>query len=145
MRSVLLIFIVFVGQFFVGCAAKGPKFQTIQKPSQGKSLLYIYRKSAFAGGGVYYDVHITDNNGQDTKIGTLRNGTYLEAVLNPGVITVWAKTESTTSLETQLKPDEIKCVRGSIGMGFLIGRPKLELVDYGTCEAEISETNLSID
>ena len=143
MRKFLLLAVM--AAFFVGCGAKGPQFTTFKQAESGKSLLYVYRGSGFIGGGAYYNVHLKTSN-SDIVMGELRNGGYLETTLEPNQeVEIWAKTEAKASLLLTPAPNETYCVRGGVGIGFFVGRPKLELVSLATCKEEISKTNLSIN
>ncbi|QKF66660.1 DUF2846 domain-containing protein [Arcobacter venerupis] len=129
---------------FTGCGAKGEKFGSFKLPSENKSMLYVYRPSSFIGGGVYYDIHT--NNNKDEIIGTLRNGGFIEKEITPNENTeIWAKTESKASVSIDMKPNETYCVKGGVGVGFLVGRPNLEIVDKTLCEKEIVDTQKSFD
>lgn len=143
----LLILVATLGATFVftGCGAKGEKFGNFKMPSENKSMLYVYRPSSFVGGGVYYDIHANDNN-KDEVIGTLRNGGFIEKEIAPTEnVEIWAKTESKASVSLDMKPNETYCVKGGVGIGFLVGRPNLEIVDRALCEKEIIDTQRSFD
>ncbi|MBE3022154.1 hypothetical protein [Campylobacter sp. 7477a] len=141
MRNLLLL--VLMAVFFVGCGAKGPQFTEFKQVEADKSLLYVYRESVLAGGGVFYDIHV-DTQDTNTTIGTLKHGGYLEAVIEPNIKTeIWAKTEAKETLTITPKAKEIYCVKGGLGIGFFVGHPKLSLVDLETCKKEIAKTQLS--
>lgn len=141
----LLIVTISATFIFTGCGAKGEKFGSFKLPSENKSMLYVYRPSSFMGGGVYYDIHTNDNN-KDEIIGTLRNGGFIEKEITPTENTeIWAKTESKASVSIDMKPNETYCVKGGVGIGFLVGRPNLEIVDKALCEKEIVNTERSFD
>lgn len=53
----------------------------------------------------------------------------------------WQKTEAKSSVTLDLKEGDIQCVKGGVGIGLLIGRPILEIVDLNICKNEILETN----
>ncbi len=143
----LLMLIASIGATFVftGCGAKGEKFGNFKLPSENKSILYVYRPSSFVGGGVYYDIHASYNN-KDEIIGTLRNGGFIEKEMTPTEnIKIWAKTESKSSLSLDMKPNETYCIKSELKIGFLVGKPNLEIVDRALCEKEIVETQRSSD
>lgn len=126
---------------FTGCGAKGEKFGNFKLPSENKSMLYVYRPSSFVGGGVYYDIHV-----KDQFVGTLRNGGFIEKEITPSEnIEIWAKTESKASVSLDMKPNETYCIKGGVGIGFIVGRPNLEIVDKTLCEKEIIDTQRSFD
>lgn len=128
---------------FTGCGAKGKQFSGFQVPEEGKGMVYIYRPSSFVGGGVYYDIKNQNNN--DEVIGTLRNGGYIAKQMTPGEKTLWAKTESTAQVVVNVKENDFVCVKGGVGIGFLVGRPQLNNVDKSICEVEIKDTQESFD
>lgn len=144
----LLVLVVSISATFVftGCGAKGEKFGSFKIPSENNSMVYVYRPSSFIGGGVYYDVHTNDDNNKDEIIGTLRNGGFIEKEITPKENTeIWAKTESKASVSLDMKPNETYCIKGGVGIGFLVGRPNLEIVDKTLCEKEIIDTQRSSD
>lgn len=141
----LLVLVATISATFVftGCGAKGEKFGSFKTPSENNSMLYVYRPSSFVGGGVYYDIHTNDNS-KDEIIGTLRNGGFIEKEITPTEnLEVWAKTEAKASVSLDIKPNETYCVKGGVGIGFLVGRPNLEIVDKTLCEKEIIDTQKS--
>jgi hypothetical protein len=136
---------VAVAIVFTGCGAKGEQFKSFKTPAENKSMLYVYRPSSFVGGGVYYDVHATTSS-SDEIIGTLKNGGFIEKEMTPAEnIEIWAKTESKSSVNLNIKTNEIYCVKGEVGMGLIVGRPYLSIIDKTICEKEIIETNRSYD
>lgn len=144
-KKKLLVLVATIGATFVftGCGAKGEKFGSFKLPTENKSMLYVYRPSSFVGGGVYYDINVNENN-KNEIIGTLRNGGFIEKEITPTEnLEVWAKTESKASVSLDIKPNETYCVKGGVGVGFLVGRPNLEIVDKGLCEKEIKDTQKS--
>ncbi|UFS61834.1 DUF2846 domain-containing protein [Sulfurimonas sp. HSL-3221] len=128
-----------------GCGAKGPTFSKIEKPEKDMGLVYIYRPSSFIGGGIYYDIHVTDQDGNDKVIGTLRNGGYFQYTSQPGEKEFWAKTEAKSSVTIDIEPNKMYCIKGEVGIGFIAGRPHLTVVDNKLCEEEIKDTQLSSD
>ncbi|MCW8821499.1 MAG: DUF2846 domain-containing protein [Sulfurovum sp.] len=128
-----------------GCSAKGPQFSEMQKVEKDKSLIYIYRPSSFVGGGVSYDVHAKKSDGTDEIIGNLKNGGYLQYKTKPTEIEFWAKTESTSSVTLDVQANTMYCIKGEVGIGIIVGRPHLSIVDNALCTQEIKATALCID
>ena len=126
---------------FTGCGAKGPKFTSFEKPKPNEGLVYVYRPSSFVGSGVYYDIHVTNPMTPDFIAGELTNGAYLKIDVPTGESEIWGKTEAKSSVTLDVKDGDIKCVKGSVGMGLFVGRPNLEIVDFETCKSEIIGTN----
>ena len=125
MRRLMLLFVLAL-VLATGCAAM-PKYQEFPKqapvvasPNPDKALVYIFRGSHFIGAGVTYYVM------EDTeRIGALCNGSYFFHYANPGVHTYTAETESKAAVTLDCKPEETYYIEGDVGIGFLIGRPKL--------------------
>ena len=126
---------------FTGCGAKGPKFTEFSKPKPNQGLVYVYRPSGFVGAGVYYDIHVTNPSNPDFIAGELTNGSYLEIDVPKGESEIWGKTEAKSSVTLDIKEGDIQCVRGGVGIGLIVGRPILEVVDFEKCKSEILETN----
>ncbi|MGF6148032.1 Protein of uncharacterised function (DUF2846) [Kingella potus] len=124
--------VAFAALMLSACAATGTQFDSFKQPSEGQSMLYVYRPKAFVGGGVHFKVAAND-----TVIGRLRNGGYLEKELPPGEYDIWAQTEAKRSTLVELKPDETRCVRAGVDMGVWVGRPRLETVSLNECEKGI--------
>lgn len=125
---------------FTGCGAKGQQFTGFAKPKENKGLVYVYRPSGFVGGGVYYDIHVTNPSTPDFIAGELVNGGYVEVDVPTGENEIWGKTEAKSSVTLDIKSGDIHCVKGGVGVGFLVGRPSLEIVDLDKCKVEITET-----
>lgn len=136
--------LLFIGAiaFFSGCSAKGAKFTAFQAPKEGNAMIYVYRPSAFLGKGVYYDAYANYGSG-DELIGTISNGAYAnkEVPANKEV-EIWAKTEAKNSTALKTENKQTYCIRAGLGMGFFVGHPKFEQVDFATCQKEIVETSL---
>lgn len=123
------------------CAASGPRYEAAAQAPAGKGLVYIYRPGKFMGGGVVFDVHAgpkADNH----PVVELASGGYFPYYAEPGELELWSKTESTSSVTLDVKAGQTAYVRGSIGVGFFVGRPSLEVVDHNTGEREIRECKL---
>lgn len=121
------------------CAASGSPFGSLTAPDNGQSRLYVYRTSSIKGSGIRFTV-----NAGNTPIGVIRNGGYLVADLPPGEHEISAKTEVRRSVTLPFKPNEIQCVKASVGFGAFVGRPKLEAVSLEQCRNEIAGTKASI-
>ena len=48
---------------------------------------------------------------------------YFPYYADPGELEFWAKTESTSSVTVDVKAGDTAYVRGSVGVGFFVGRP----------------------
>ncbi len=92
------------------------------------------------GGGVYYDIHVTNETTPDFIAGELVNGSYIEIDVPTGESEIWGKAEAKSSVTVDIDEGDIQCVKGGVGIGFIVGRPNLQIVDMETCKAEITET-----
>ena len=120
-----------------GCASLGPQFSGVATVPSGKALVYLYRPNKFAGGGASYLVHVND-----TLVTRLYNNGYYAYVTDPGETRVWAKTETTASVTLDLKPGDIRYVRGGVGMGIIAPRPRLTVVSNTVGRSEIATCKL---
>jgi hypothetical protein len=139
LSATICTFVLALGLF--GCAASGPKFQEAASPASGQALIYIYRPGKFMGGGVAFDVH-EGKKEADHAITTLQSGGYFPYYAPPGEVTLWAKTESSASVTLDVKADKTYYVRGSVGVGLIVGRPSLEVVDAAKGAAEVKDCKL---
>lgn len=120
------------------CSATGPQFSGMTPPAEGMGKVYVYRPSAFVGGGSSFTVSA------DSKIiGHIRNNGYFSAELPPGEHEVWAKTEVRRGVAFTLQEGETRCVKAGAGMGILAARPTFENVSLEQCRAEIGATRHS--
>lgn len=126
--------------FLSGCGASGQPFSQFATPKQDQGLVYVYRPSSVLGMGVYYDIHVTNPTNPDLIAGELVNGSYVEVDVPVGENEIWGRTESKSSVTLDVKNGETYCIKGGVGIGFLVGRPNLEIVDMQTCQTEIVGT-----
>lgn len=119
------------------CASLGPAYQKADKIPEGAGLVYLYRPSSFVGGGVSYDIKVGE-----TVITTLYNGGYYSYFAKPGEVEFWAKTESKSSVTLDVKAGQTYYLKGTVGVGFFVGRPHLMVVSTDVGEKEIVECKL---
>lgn len=120
----------------LGCAT-GPAFTKIEEIPDDTGLVYIYRPGSAFGAGVSYDVKA---NG--IPIMHLTPGGYYPYFAKPGEIEFSAKTESTSSLTLDVKTGQTYYIKGTVGIGILVGRPHLVLVSTEVGEKEILKCKL---
>lgn len=136
----LLFLIVFLAgiSLLSSCAPTlGPAFQKTDKIPEGVGLVYIYRPGKGIGGGVSPDIRA---NG--VVITTLYNGGYYPYFAKPGEIEFSAKTESTSSVTLDIKAGQVYYIKGSIGIGFFVGRPHLTVEPSEVGEKKIAACKL---
>lgn len=120
-----------------GCATLGPVYQKVATVPEGMGLVYVYRPNSFVGGAVAYDVKVGE-----AVVTTLHNGGYYPYLVKPGEVEFWAKTESRSAVTLDVKAGEVYYVKGTVGVGFFVGRPHLMVVPAATAEKEIAECKL---
>ncbi len=137
--SLLLLIVFLLGiSLLPSCAPTlGPAFQKADKIQEDIGLVYIYRPSKGFGGGISPDVKA---NG--VVITTLYNGGYYPYFAKPGEIEFFAKTESTSSVTLDVKAGQVYYIKGTIGIGFFVGRPHLTVESPEVGEKEIAECKL---
>jgi hypothetical protein len=120
----------------LGCAT-GPAFTKIEKIPEDTGLVYIYRPGSAFGAAVSYDVKANGN-----PITHLTPGGYYAYLAKPGEIEFSAKTESTSSLTLDVKAGQTYYIKGTVGVGIIVGRPRLALVTAEIGEKEIVKCKL---
>lgn len=102
------------------------------------AILYVYRHSG-VGALVSYDLHLGD-----TVICRVSNKWKKTIkIRKDGLNTLWAKTEAKEELPINIKFGNEYYIRCSVIMGAFVGRPKIELVDNQTGNAEYQSIKLN--
>lgn len=141
-KSIFTFLVALSAVFFVGCGAKGAKFAGFETPKDGNAMIYVYRPSSIIGQAISYTAS-ADTGDNNITIGNVSNGSYNKAQVPANKeVEVWAKTEAKSSVTIDTENNATYCIRAGLGMGWLVGRPKLEKVDMETCEKEIVKTQL---
>lgn len=136
-KSFTLLFFVLFLTFLSGCSAKGPAFTRIDNISADKGLVYIYRVPSFKGSAISYDITV-----DETAITTLQNGGYFPYQTNPEEIEFSASTEASNAVTLDVEAGLTYYIKGSLSVGFLMGRPHLSVVPNTLGEKEIQECAL---
>jgi len=126
-----------IGLFLLPSCATGPAFKKIETIPDNMGLVYIYRPGKMMGAAVSYKVRA---NG--VVITTLTPGGYYPYITKPGEVEFSAKTEATSSVTIDVKPGETHYIKGTIGVGFLVGRPHLVVVPPEVGEKEVMNCKL---
>jgi hypothetical protein len=132
-RSSVYVFLVAMVCVMAGCAS-GPAFKKIDEIPQGKGLVYIYRPAGIVGSAIAYDVYAGTE-----KVGRLVPGGYLTYLSSPGELEIWGKTESKGSVTLDVRTGQEHYVKGSLGVGFLVGRPVITVVEPQVGQKEIQD------
>lgn len=120
-----------------GCA-HGPPFKRVESLPPGQALIYFYRTEAMTGAAMGYGIKRVE-----TKLGTLRNGSYFYYLADPGPHTFYYEgINGFAKIDLEALPGETYYVRGRL-TGFLGSSFKLELLHPMMGQAEILDCRLS--
>ena len=114
---------VFVTVLLAGCTSLGPPFMAEPSIPEEKALVYIYRPGSFVGSAISYLV-----TANDMPVVTLYNGGYFPYFADPQMIRFWAKTESESFVIIEVEAGQTYYIKGTVGMGIVMGRPVLTLM-----------------
>lgn len=137
-RRQIIAVILFVSLALLsGCATLGPVYKPESGSPAGTATVYVYRDFNVFGGGMTYMVW-----GNGVPIASLPAGGYFVYHAAPGKVQLSAKSEATTSATLEAKAGEVYYVKGTLGLGILVGRPHLVLVPKEIGEKEIAGCKL---
>jgi len=137
-RQQIIGAIVVVGlSLLSGCATLGPAYKPESGSAADKATIYVYRDFNVFGGGATYMV-----SGNGVPIASLPAGGYFVYHAPPGEVQLSAKSEATTSVTVEAKAGEVYYVKGTIGVGILVGRPHLLMVTNEVGAKEIASCKL---
>lgn len=98
----------------------------IPPPAAGKAQVVWFRPS---GAGPIVGCSVKENN---QKISSLGDNRYFIMLTDPGTHTYTVSSEATDTLVLGLRADQTVFARCTIGMGFFIGHPHIEVSDEAT-------------
>jgi len=109
----------------IGCASTsnltGPQIEV----PQGKAVIYFFRPSAFAGSAIKFHVHTMEGK----PVGYLgKGGDSFSIVVEPGTHQYWSRAASRNDVALIVEAGKIYYVKGTVNMGFVVGRPVLQEV-----------------
>lgn len=135
--QIIAVALIFNLALLSGCATLGPAYRPESASTVDKATVYVYRDSSIFGGGMTYMVW-----GNGVPIGSLPAGGYFVYHAPPGALQLSAKSEATTAVTLEAKAGAVYYVKGTVGLGILIGRPHLALVSKEVGEREIAGCKL---
>jgi hypothetical protein len=97
--------------------------------------LYVYRPRG-AGGLVSYDVYLGDSVIWRAK----HNRRKEIRITKKGMNMLWAKTEAKSEVPINIEYGREYYLRCTVGMGIMVGRPQLQLVDRSIGKTEFNST-----
>lgn len=154
------IIMSFAGIFMLGCSI--PKYDPhkeygfhidnadskLQNPPENKARIYTYRIGTPFGFITNYYISIFNTDDFDAKKPNWANAQFLAKShissayftdIDPGHITLYAKTESRHTFSFEAKANTIYCVESSIRIGFFIYNPNFSLVPQERCIKYVSK------
>ncbi|MBB4807566.1 hypothetical protein HNP38_002872 [Chryseobacterium defluvii] len=111
LTKVFLLFAIFFG--FSAAFSQKVTTQAIDKPSEGKSLVYILK----TGAGALINFRIYD---KDVFLGSLASGKYLVYECEPGQHLFWAGAENRDYIEADLEPNSVYVINAEGQMGAFV-------------------------
>jgi uncharacterized protein DUF2846 len=126
-----------MGLLLSGCATLGPVYKPEQSVPSDKGTVYIYRESKMVGAAIGYTV-----SANGTPVAKLSSGSYFVYHALPDEVAFSAQTEAKTSVTIDIKAGEVYYLKGTVGMGVLVGHPHLVLVSADVGQSEITACKL---
>jgi len=120
LRSILLALGLLAA--LAGCASLGRPFSPGFRPVREGGGLPLPPVQLRGLGGFLHGER------RELPIVSLSNGGYFPYIASPGRISFWAKTEAESFVIIDVEPGLEYYLKGTVGMGVLVGRPKLEQV-----------------
>jgi len=117
LKKVLLLLVVLFG--ISTAFAQKVTTQAIDKPSEGKSLVYILK----TGAGVLINFRIYD---KDIFLGSVSSGNYLVYECDPGAHLFWAGAENRDYVEANLEPNSVYVINAEGQMGAFVAGVNLK-------------------
>ncbi|UZT95905.1 hypothetical protein ODZ84_11670 [Chryseobacterium fluminis] len=117
LKKVSLFFVVLLG--FSTIFAQKVTTQPIDKPSEGKSLVYILK----TGAGMLINFRVYD---KDLFLGPISSGKYLVYECEPGEHVFWAGAENRDYVEANLEPNSVYVINAEGQMGAFVAGVNLK-------------------
>jgi len=111
-------------------AAPAPAAAAAAPATAGTATVIFFRPSKFLGAAIGFIVREGDK-----ELGKLRNGKFFTIHVTPGKHAYVVHSEAKDILTIDADEGETYYIQGSIGMGFVAGRPNLSPSDKATFEA----------
>ncbi|MDR1675085.1 MAG: DUF2846 domain-containing protein [Tannerella sp.] len=120
----------------VASGVSGGELQTSEyRLDESCALIHIYRPGSMVGVAISYNLNLDDE--VVFRVKNKRKTTV--RVTSEGLKTLWAKTETREELPIDIELGKEYYVRCGVGMGFFVGRPKLEIVDLQVGKLEFAK------
>ncbi|MDB5806841.1 MAG: uncharacterized protein JWN73_4163 [Betaproteobacteria bacterium] len=124
----------------LGACASGPKFNEVKSAipamSADQGRIYVYRPGSMVGAAIQPEVLL---NGE--KVGESKPGGFFYIDRPAGNYEVACSTEVERKVGFVLEKGQVRYIKTSIGMGFLVGRVHPELMDPTEGQTELETTS----
>lgn len=138
MKPVPLFLVLAVAAIISAGCAHGPVFSGTEAPPFDRALIYFYRPGALTGAAGNYAIKRLES-----KLGTLRNGSYFPYFAETGTHTFYYEgINGYAKVTVEALAGETYFIRGRL-RGFLGSSFKLELMHPMIGRAEISDCRLT--
>jgi hypothetical protein len=118
--------------------ASVPNASLIGPPPPGKGQIVFFRSWNILGAAISYIVR------EDKfELGEVTIGSYFVVPVDPGTHTYTVHSEAKDNLTLEVDAGETYYVQGSVGAGFLVGRPHIAPSDEATFDRMAKKLNLS--
>ncbi len=117
LNKLVIIFVLLLG--FTIMFSQKVTTQAIDKPSEGKSLVYVLK----TGGGALLNFRIYDN---DKFLGALPSSKYLVYECEPGKHLFWSASENRDFVEANLEPNSVYVLNAEGQMGAFVAGVSLK-------------------
>ena len=108
----------------IGCSSTSVSNAPKIEVPEGKAVIYFFR-TGFGGGAVKFHVHDMDGK----PVGHLgKNGDNFSIIVQPGRHQFWSRAASRNDVILNVEAGKTYYVKGTVNMGFAVGRPVLEEV-----------------
>ena len=109
----------------IGCSSTNDLAELQIEVPQGKAVIYFFRPAGFAGSAIKFHVHTMEGK----PVGYLgKGGDSFSIVVDPGRHQYWSRAASRNDVVLTVEAGKIYYVKGTVNMGFAVGRPVLEEV-----------------
>jgi hypothetical protein len=109
----------------LGCTSSSPPKDLQIVVPEGKAVIYFFRPSSASGAAIKFHVHTMDGK----PVGYLgKSGDNFSIIVEPGRYQYWSRAASRNDVTLNVKAGKIYYVKGTVNMGFVVGRPVLEEV-----------------
>lgn len=126
LKAILFMSILFLTLFSMqGCSSQGylSVAQQIKAPAD-KAVIFFFRTGR-GGGAIKYHVHDMDGK----PVGYLgKTGDNFSIEVDPGTHQYWSRAASRNDVLLSVEAGKVYYVKGTVNMGFVVGRPVLEQV-----------------